>query len=141
MRPLAYFLVSILNRPYVALKLSATPSLSAKGVVSAHVIPVLDIGVSALGGIADATIFLNLDASATMTLTLDASAEGSVTAQPGTELATGGSASINGCVDMNAGFSVNAGADATFFGLFDTGKSVTLFEKDFDLFEVYSFRR
>ncbi|KAF5381809.1 hypothetical protein D9615_005580 [Tricholomella constricta] len=43
------------------------------------------------------------------------------------------SASFGGCFKVNAGLDVNAGADANFFGLFDTGTKVSLFSKKFEI--------
>lgn len=43
---------------------------------------------------------------------------------------------VQGCVDISTGFDVNAGANANFFGLFDAGTQLTLFNKTFDLFSV-----
>jgi hypothetical protein len=57
------------------LSLSISPNVSAKGSLSAHIIPELNFGISALGGVASATVFLNLDSSATLDLTLSASGE------------------------------------------------------------------
>jgi hypothetical protein len=51
---------------------------------------------------------------------------------------TNTSASFGGCVDVSAGLDVNAGADASFFGLFDAQTKVNLFTKKFDLFKVGS---
>ncbi|KAJ7438099.1 hypothetical protein B0H11DRAFT_2105656 [Mycena galericulata] len=110
------------------LSLSVTPSVASKGVVTAHVIPRLDLGVSGLGGLASSTVFLQLDASATMTLSLDANA----TADASTT-GSSASASVNGCVDVGAGLDVSAGASADFFGLFDPSTSVSLFNKQFTL--------
>ncbi|KAJ7474870.1 hypothetical protein FB451DRAFT_1246877 [Mycena latifolia] len=113
------------------LSLSVAPSVASKGVVAAHIIPTIDLGVSGLAGLASATVFLNLDASASMTLTLDAGA----TAGVSTTDPAAASASVNGCVDIGAGLSVNAGASADFFGLFDPNTKVNLFTKNFDLFK------
>lgn len=108
-----------------------TPSVASKGVIGAHVIPRLDLGVSGLAGLASATVFLTADASATMTLSLDASAAAAVnTTEPASA-----SASVNGCIDVGAGLDVNAGASADFFGLFDPNTKVNLFSKKFDLFK------
>ncbi|KAJ7150476.1 hypothetical protein C8R43DRAFT_494845 [Mycena crocata] len=113
------------------LSLSVAPSVASKGVVAAHVIPRLDLGVSGLAGLASATVFLNLDASASMTLTLDAAANAGVsTTDP-----AAASGSVNGCIDIGAGLDVNAGASAKFFGLFDPSTKVNLFTKKFDLFK------
>ncbi|KAJ7673894.1 hypothetical protein DFH06DRAFT_1279635 [Mycena polygramma] len=113
------------------LSLSVSPDVSSKAVLAGHVIPSLDLGVSALGGIASATVTLNLDASATMTLTLDASANADVS----TGGAPAASGQVNGCVDIGAGLNVNAGASADFFNLFDPSTKVNLFTKNFDLFK------
>ncbi|KAG6889555.1 hypothetical protein C0995_016682 [Termitomyces sp. Mi166 len=61
------------------LKLSVSPSVKATGNVQAHLIPSLNLEVSALGDIVDAGIFLNLDASAEMILSLEATATASTT--------------------------------------------------------------
>ncbi|KAL0946002.1 hypothetical protein HGRIS_012278 [Hohenbuehelia grisea] len=45
------------------------------------------------------------------------------------------SASVDGCVEVTAGFDVRAGADASFFGLFNTGTQVSLFSKKFEVFK------
>lgn len=119
-----------------ALKLSVTPSVASKGTVEAHVIPSVNLGVSGIGGLAQATIFLNLDASAIVTLTLNAKAEASVALTDVTT--TSASAGVDGCVDVGTGFDVNAGADGSFFGIFDKNTKVNLFSKKFDLFKVSS---
>ncbi|KAF4610321.1 hypothetical protein D9613_010283 [Agrocybe pediades] len=56
------------------LKLSVSPAVKATGTLEAHIIPSLNLGLSALDGVADATIFLEADASATLNLSLEASA-------------------------------------------------------------------
>ncbi|KAJ7585204.1 hypothetical protein C8J56DRAFT_788976 [Mycena floridula] len=149
------------------LKLSVSPNVKATGSVEAHLIPSLNLGISALDDVAKATVFLNLDASATMELTLDAKLPGveasvgrrsieeraaaslvptsseKAVASTGTtansdssvKVATT-SAQFGGCFDVKAGLSVNAGADASFFDIFNTGTKVTLFQKDFELFKA-----
>jgi hypothetical protein len=69
--------VSLLSS--IALKLSATPSASATGTLAAHLIPSLNLGLSALGDTVSATVFLELDASASMTLSAQAQANASTT--------------------------------------------------------------
>jgi len=166
--------------------------VNATGTLEAHLIPSLNIGLSALGGVVDATVFLNLDASATMKLGLQTKAVGVVVVDPKasaaasdaepavrrdsigftnrgypiyikrTELpnvediaptdaidaiptatspesravSTDGSATFGGCVELDTGLDVNAGANSDFFGLFDAGTSVKLFSKKFELFKV-----
>lgn len=84
---------------------------------------------------ADASIFLDLDASATLDLGLDASATGSVS----TEGDKSDSAEFAGCVDLKGGFSANAGAQGTFFDIFNENTQIPIVSKEFELFRV-SFR-
>ncbi|KAF9269765.1 hypothetical protein L218DRAFT_969553 [Marasmius fiardii PR-910] len=109
------------------LKLSVSPSAASKAVVEGHLIPTLNLGISALGGTAKANVFLDLDANAAATLSLDAAATASTN---GTK-----STSVNGCIDVGSGLDVNAGADAGFFDLFDASTKVNLFSKRFELFK------
>jgi len=48
----------------------------------------------------------------------------------------GNGASFGGCLDANAGLSVNVGADAAFFSFFDPSTSFSLFSKTFPLSHV-----
>ncbi|KAJ8519111.1 hypothetical protein ONZ45_g3930 [Pleurotus djamor] len=50
--------------------------------------------------------------------------------------ARGATASLDGCVEVTAGLNVNAGADGSFFKLFNTGTKVPLFSKKFEVFKV-----
>jgi hypothetical protein len=108
----------------------------------------LNIGLKALGGKADATVFLNLDTSASLVLSLDASAgistivgdnstasdvASSIDAAATTDAASPVSpdagivatkrddptatSAFGGCVQVNAGLGVNAGAKGEFFGV------------------------
>jgi hypothetical protein len=43
---------------------------------------------------------------------------------------------INGCIDVQGGLNIHAGASGKFFDLFDKSTKVTLFEKTFQLFNV-----
>lgn len=92
----------------------------------------LAFGIDVLGGLADASINLDLDTSAKLTLTGQASANLS-TSTNGTSSTTD---SFSGCVDVSSTLAVNAGASGSFFDLFNPSTSVTLFSKTFDLFNV-----
>lgn len=46
------------------------------------------------------------------------------------------SGSFGGCFEIKTGLDVNAGAEGSFFGLFDTSTQVSLFNKEFELFKV-----
>ncbi|KAI0092175.1 hypothetical protein BDY19DRAFT_884355 [Irpex rosettiformis] len=117
------------------LTLAATPNVAASGSVEAHIIPSLQFGLDALNGLAKATINLDLDTSAKLTLSLQAGATISTsTTSSSNSNSTNVDTSFGGCVDLSVGLAVTAGADATFLSLFDQSTSVTLFQKDFDLF-------
>ena len=107
-----------------AVTVSASPNItdaSASVSVTGHLIPQVDIGLSAFGKIVSSTVFLNLDASTDL----------SVTANNGDAQA---------CVDASTELAVNIGAEDTFFGLFDASTSKTLFKKDFPLLQVRNAR-
>ncbi|KAJ3981393.1 hypothetical protein F5890DRAFT_1417792 [Lentinula detonsa] len=131
------------------LTLSVTPSVKSTGSLTAHLIPSLNLGVQALDNLASATVFLDLDASATMQLSLDAAAalsSVSVVASSPAAHATASTTSstttsstglqLGGCVEIDTGLAVNAGADGKFFDLFDASTQVPLFSKEFVLFKV-----
>lgn len=85
---------------------------------TAHLIPQIDVGLSALHGIASASVFLNLDASADFT----ASTTSVTNPQP--------------CVTASADINVGVGAEGSFFSLFDDSVGKSLFDKKFPLFQV-----
>ncbi|KAJ7479731.1 hypothetical protein FB451DRAFT_1086295 [Mycena latifolia] len=176
------------------LSLSASPSVTATGSLTAHLIPSLNIGLTVLGGkVANANIFLALDTSAALILNLDASAQitqsiagtNSTTDGTATNSTTDGTATdsttdsttdatttdatieatatdsgadatatddadfvapikrddptvstaFGGCVQVQGGIDVNAGAQGEFFHLFDDLVSVLLFSKKFEIFK------
>ncbi|KAK0458185.1 uncharacterized protein EV420DRAFT_1682098 [Desarmillaria tabescens] len=219
------------------LKLSVLPAANVTGTIEAHLIPRLNLGISALGDTLTANVFLELDANAALVLELDgrpalryetgtslpaetssalnystqASVHGtsspsvsasqdaststvfgsgrsssiddpstdtvsyipnaaryhrrqghptpvvdaarlarSVSASESSEVGsnflssiTAGSSSalsdtsssLGGCFSVNAGLNVNVGAEGTFFSIFDSSVSESLFSKDFELFQ------
>ncbi|KAJ4488374.1 hypothetical protein J3R30DRAFT_3279916 [Lentinula aciculospora] len=127
------------------LTLSVTPSVKSTGSLTAHLIPTLNLGIQALDNLASATVFLDLDASATMQFSGSGSASNSTSSSTGTSSnITSSSTGIQfgGCVEIDTGLAVNAGADAKFFDLFDASTQVPLFNKEFVLFKVsISFRQ
>lgn len=95
------------------------------------------MGVSALGGSAEATVFLDLDTSASVTMTLNAAANAGVAVESTTgDVTTNAGASVDGCVGAAARLDVNAGAEGSFFGIFDKSTKVPLFGKEFPIFDV-----
>ncbi|KAJ7143852.1 hypothetical protein C8R44DRAFT_864873 [Mycena epipterygia] len=193
------------------LTLSASPDVAATGTLTAHIIPSLNLGVSALGNKVSAQVFFEVDGSASLKLSLDASAdaqtviggsssttttdESSTTVNKSTSYKTTKSmayhtttaamshyttmthstaksmmhttttakamsssaaapkasasasasskqmydravtSSFGGCFEVDAGIAVNAGADGSFFGLFDKNAQDTLFSKNFVIFK------
>ncbi|KAG6820027.1 hypothetical protein H0H93_006365 [Arthromyces matolae] len=61
------------------LQLAVTPSVEVTGTVQAHLIPSLNLKLSAFDDVVDAGIFLNLDTSAEMILSLEGTTQASVT--------------------------------------------------------------
>ncbi|KAK0200045.1 hypothetical protein DFS33DRAFT_1267849 [Desarmillaria ectypa] len=131
------------------LKLSVLPAANATGTIETHLIPRLNLGVSALGDTVKANVFLELDANAALVLELDAKtsttmdkvltdrAETATTTSP-SEYETGSALSNNlgGCFSVNAGLDVNVGAEGSLFSIFNNSVSESLFSKDFALFQV-----
>jgi hypothetical protein len=97
---------------------SANPDVGATLGASAHLIPQVSLGVSALGGVASASVFLDLDAS----LGLQGNISSAANPQP--------------CLSGNADINVGVGAQGSFFGLFDASTGKSLFDKNFPLFQV-----
>ncbi|KAI9452115.1 hypothetical protein BJY52DRAFT_1294619 [Lactarius psammicola] len=111
---------------------SASPDISDAGAsasITGHLIPQVDIGLSALGGIASTTVFLNLDASADLNVSANA-ADGN---RGNNTAALAGGAQA--CVDANTELVVNIGAQASFFDFFDASTGATLFDKSFPLLQ------
>ncbi|KAG5641231.1 hypothetical protein DXG03_005688 [Asterophora parasitica] len=118
------------------LKLSVTGNVASSSVATAQLNPRIDLAVNALGGLAKATVLVNIDSRSTVRLNLNAAgnAGGSIeTPTGGTK--GGASASVDGCVTAGAALNANVGADAKFFNLFDRSTSVSLYAKDWELFQ------
>ncbi|TDL21224.1 hypothetical protein BD410DRAFT_308836 [Rickenella mellea] len=122
------------------LKLSVDTNVISNGHVEAHLIPTLDLGITALSGMASATVYLDVDAMASMDLALNASASAVAQAPgvPNTALANGTSSTqgeVNGCVDLEGGVSVNAGAQASFFSLWSAGVNYPIYAHQWTLYK------
>ncbi|KAJ7042351.1 hypothetical protein C8F04DRAFT_945998 [Mycena alexandri] len=148
------------------LKLSADTKVEATTTVSAHLIPTINIGLSALD-IATATVGLELDASASMVLKVEAGAGASATIQqanrkrqedasttsapdstatsasatstssaPLVSATTATETNFGGSVTFSAGLELSADATGSFFSIFSGSKKISLFKKDFELFSV-----
>ncbi|KAF7422417.1 hypothetical protein PC9H_010573 [Pleurotus ostreatus] len=129
------------------LSISLSPSLSSTASLEAHIIPKLAIGVNGLGNKAD--IFVDLDSKATAKATIKASAKAVINAREEQEdtrslavrqtvtktPANTAETSVDGCVDVSAGLSVNVGAEASFLGLFDKENKLEFPVKNFSLFQ------
>ena len=98
------------------MSLDVNPTASITGKLTAHVIPQISFGINVADGASQTGINLALDASAT----LDASVNASIT----TGLDSSGLNVVtdnvwDGCVAIDTGLDVSAGADASFFGLYN----------------------
>ncbi|KAG5640821.1 hypothetical protein DXG03_006893 [Asterophora parasitica] len=119
-----------------ALKLSVTPNVASSAVVSAHLIPRVDLGLNALGGVAQATVSLDLDASASVNLKLNGAANANLEVESTTgDVSSSAGASVDGCVKTTTAINVNGNADSSFFSIFDRAVKVPIFGKDFEAFE------
>ena len=99
---------------------SASPDIADSGAsvsVTGHLVPQIDISLSAFGGIVSSSVFLNLDASMDLSVTADSS-------------------DSQACVDASAELAVNVGAEAAFFNVFNASTNDTLFDKNFPLLQV-----
>ncbi|KAA1475890.1 hypothetical protein DENSPDRAFT_911229 [Dentipellis sp. KUC8613] len=111
--------------------LSASPELSGSANITAHLIPELTVGIKVLNGVGTADVFLDLDASASLNITgVDLKASGTV----GTA-GKSGSAAAQACVDVSTGLNAHVGATAALLDVFDKTAQLTLFNKNFDLFQ------
>ncbi|KAJ7202155.1 hypothetical protein GGX14DRAFT_654943, partial [Mycena pura] len=120
------------------LNFSVSPDASSRATLEAHIIPGLDFGISAIGGLAAASVFLDIDTSSTMALSLDGAASAGGQASPAGGVAVTSNktaSSVDGCVDIGAGLAVNAGAQGQLFDVFDFAPQVNLFTKNFDFFK------
>ena len=97
--------------------ISAGTGIGATFDATGHLIPQVDIGLKALGGIVSTGVFLNLDASADFSM-------------------SNGTASSQQCVNANTNLNVSVGAQGSFFSLFNASVGASLFDKDFQLFQV-----
>ncbi|KAJ7913379.1 hypothetical protein B0H13DRAFT_1612629 [Mycena leptocephala] len=87
------------------LTLNAAPDVTATGTLTAHLIPSLNLGVSALGGKAKAQIFLDLDTNASLEMNLDGSASATKVID-NSAAAAGDDASADATDDGTVGFEV-----------------------------------
>ncbi|KDQ32567.1 hypothetical protein PLEOSDRAFT_1098567 [Pleurotus ostreatus PC15] len=144
------------------LKLFADPSISAKGSIGVHIIPKIEFGISALKGLAKATVSLEVDADASVNLNLDAIAHvgydvisgrspvllPASAESPATHLGSDGpvntldevskrdpGASVHGCIKFDAGIDAGAAVNGKFFGLFGDGARLEIYKTRFDIYE------
>ncbi|KAJ7042171.1 hypothetical protein C8F04DRAFT_96310 [Mycena alexandri] len=117
------------------LNFSVAPDVASNAKITAHVIPSLNFGVTVAGGLAKSTISVDFDTSSTLQLSLDASASvGGGASTSGVAVTNETFSGLDGCVDIGAGLSITAGADANLFGL-ALSRNVNLFTKNFDFFK------
>ncbi|KAI0056898.1 hypothetical protein BV25DRAFT_1920637 [Artomyces pyxidatus] len=118
------------------LDISASPTLAADALVEGHIIPQIGIQVTALGGIASAMVFLQLDAYAEVKLTSNATQPQGIPGQdssgyippPPSEWAT------EGCLDISTTLDVGAGVKGSFFNLLNEQQVISLWSRTYDLF-------
>ena len=140
----------------IAIKLDVGASATLTGRAEAHLIPRIDIGVEILNGLAQATVFANVDASAGLGFTLEAKTSGTpvdgTVGSPNVDFANFES-SFGGSVGLDLGVSINVGAEAALGTsaptplslfqteslpepFFNTDANFEVFQRTFPLFEV-----
>ncbi|SJL12386.1 uncharacterized protein ARMOST_15812 [Armillaria ostoyae] len=113
------------------LKLSVGAAINATGAIEAHLIPRLNLGVSAFDGTFKANVFLELDASATLDLELDAMAEANATIGDGSTSTDASSATLTTSELASTTASVAAGTVSV-----STAESSSTTESDSQLSSV-----
>ncbi|KAK0186726.1 hypothetical protein F5146DRAFT_141908 [Armillaria mellea] len=91
------------------LKLSVGTAINATGTIEAHLIPRLNLGLSAFTGV-KANVFLELDASATLALELDATAQANATIGDGSTSTDALSATLTASTLASTTASVTTGS-------------------------------
>ncbi|KAH9991034.1 hypothetical protein BJV77DRAFT_560799 [Russula vinacea] len=99
---------------------SASPDIGATFDVAGHLIPQVDIGLSALG-LVSTNVFLKLDASADFTVS--------------TNVGASAGANPQSCVSASTDINVGVGAEGSFFGIFHASESKSLFDKEFPIIQ------
>jgi hypothetical protein len=97
---------------------SGNPDVGATFTVTGHLIPQLEVGLSALGGAASTSVFVNLDASADF------------------GVATSTASDAQACASANTTLDVGIGAQGSFFNVFDASVRKSLFKANFPLLQV-----
>jgi hypothetical protein len=97
---------------------SGNPDVGATVEITGHLIPQLELGLTALGGVVSAGVFVNLDASADVAV------------------ATSTASDAQTCVSANTTLNVGIGVEGSFFDLFDDSVSDSLFNATFPLLQV-----
>ncbi|KZW02304.1 hypothetical protein EXIGLDRAFT_760137 [Exidia glandulosa HHB12029] len=118
---------SNVQTPFV---LSVDPSVTATGLITAHVIPRVEVGVKVLSGLAQASVYIDLDASATLDLSIEASA----TANTRRDGEASGQA--NGCAKLDGGIDINAGAKGAIKPIFDKDITFDIFQTNLNIFNT-----
>ncbi|EJD39488.1 hypothetical protein AURDEDRAFT_153822 [Auricularia subglabra TFB-10046 SS5] len=112
-----------------SLTLSLEPDVKADGALTAHLIPRVEVGIDVLGGLAEASIFLDLDTSATLRVSTEASAVVS------NNKAANVPPSLSGCAQLDAGLDITAGARGALPPFFDKEVEFPIFQTDATLFK------
>lgn len=99
-------------------KFSADLDIGETFDLTVGIVPQVSVGLSALSGLVSASVFLNFEAS----LDLDGSISSTTNPEP--------------CLSGGADINVEVGAKGTFFGLFNPSAGISLYNKNFPLFQV-----
>jgi hypothetical protein len=97
---------------------SGNPDIGATFTATGHLIPQLEVGLSALSGAVSTGVFVNLDASTDFSV------------------ATSTANLEQACANANTTFDVGIGAQGSFFNVFDASVRKSLFKANFPLLQV-----
>ncbi|KZV80054.1 hypothetical protein EXIGLDRAFT_437002 [Exidia glandulosa HHB12029] len=109
------------------LDLSINPTASVAGALTGRIIPKVELGIDVLDGLAEATVFLDVEVSSTLGL--------QVTAEASASNIAAAKASANGCVTLDGQVDINAGATGAIKPIFDKNVSFNLLSKKAQLFQ------
>ncbi|KAH7092710.1 hypothetical protein BKA62DRAFT_776055 [Auriculariales sp. MPI-PUGE-AT-0066] len=114
---------------------SLDPTVSAHGTVNAGLIPRIDLGISILSGLAQATVYLDVAATAVLDLNIEghATVDAPINASTGqTDVTT--STGASGCAKLNGGIDISVGAKGSIKPIFDKEVNYSIFNKELEVF-------
>jgi hypothetical protein len=135
----------------IALQLSATPFVQANGSIEGHLIPTLNLGISAFGKRVQSGVYIALDSAAVLNISLEeVNTTQNMSSRPDaldlehdrrdiTDIRVvepRSDTAFEGCFEVDAVLDFNVGADADFLNLFQAGDQWSIFQETYPLYKV-----